>query len=248
MITQLVRTLYPFGASRRVLRGPLRGMRFIVAPGMGMTYAMGSDGNNLAWLARHVCRGATVYDIGANRGQMALFFSRMVGPDGSVAAFEPVPSLYDTLVANIRLNRLANVFAFPLAVAAATGEAHFCFSERWPTQGKMAECEPAHDNPLAARLTVQTVSLDEFVRQARTRPPELLKVDVEGGAGLVFRGAEWILETYAPAVYVELHGPEEQAAVRDCLLARGYRAMTLDGIPVRDPTAEWRTPLWCTRA
>lgn len=56
-----------------------------------------------------------------------------------------------------------------------------------------------------------------------------------------------MLETYAPDVYVELHGPEEQRAVRELLLEHGYAAETLDGRSVKDPTADWRSPLWCTK-
>jgi hypothetical protein len=51
----------------------------------------------------------------------------------------------------------------------------------------------------------------------------------------------------APVVYIELHGPEEQAGVRDYLIGAGYEARTLDGRVVRDPTVEWATPLICRK-
>ena len=43
MKQQLVRLLFPYGSERRVLRGPARGMRFVVEPGIGFTYALGTD-------------------------------------------------------------------------------------------------------------------------------------------------------------------------------------------------------------
>ena len=47
-------------------------------------------------------------------------------------------------------------------------------------------------------------------------------------------------------IYLELHGPEEQAGVRDELVSLGYEIETLDGAVVTDPTAGWASPLWCT--
>jgi hypothetical protein len=75
-----------------------------------------------------------------------------------------------------------------------------------------------------------------------------MKVDVEGAAGEVLRGAARLLDQHGPAVFLEIHGPQEQAAARDELQARGYRLETLDGTPVGDPTASWVSPLWCTKA
>ncbi len=88
---KVARRLYPHGSIRKVLRGPLQGMHFIVVNGMGVTYALGQDHWNFADLLPQLNGGATVYDIGANCGQMALFFSRQVGPRGRVVSFEPVP-------------------------------------------------------------------------------------------------------------------------------------------------------------
>lgn len=85
-IPLIARWLYPYGAVRRVVRGPVRGMRFIVEPGMGVSYAMGSGAYNFGFLASRCRRGMTVYDIGANRGQMALFFRGKWDPmAGSIA-------------------------------------------------------------------------------------------------------------------------------------------------------------------
>src|SRR5437764_10258809 len=94
--SRLVRIIYPFGKVTRSLAGPVKGMRFTVRPGMGFTYAVGKDAWNWRWLRDQVnWEGITVYDIGANRGQMTLWFAKMVGEGGTVAAFEPVPELFE---------------------------------------------------------------------------------------------------------------------------------------------------------
>src|SRR5437867_4319614 len=99
LLSRVVRFFYPFGSRRSVLKGPLKGTQFLVAPAMGLTYALGRDTYHFDWFAGKLQSGMTVYDIGANRGQMTLFFSRAVGPAGMVVAFEPVPALFEDLCA-----------------------------------------------------------------------------------------------------------------------------------------------------
>jgi FkbM family methyltransferase len=246
LLQRLARIPYPIGAVRSVVRGPLKGMRFTVVPGMGASYALGSDSYHFRWFSSRLRPGMTVYDVGANRGQMALYFARAVGSAGTVIAFEPVPRLFDALVANLRLNSLTNVSPHRLGVARSRGRAQFLFNEQSPTQGKLLHCEPSYLDPAAAACTVDTTSLDEFVGEGAGPAPDLLKIDVEGAAGLVLRGAARTLAKHSPAVYVELHGPEERLAVKECLVSQGYRAVTLRGEPVDDPTGGWHGPLWCT--
>ena len=108
----------PFGSTRRVLRGPARGMRFGVEPGIGLTYALGTDAAAPRHFARYIRAGMTVYDVGANKGQMALLFAALVGPSGRVVSFEPSPPEFACLNANVRLNALRHV---RLVQAAAAG-------------------------------------------------------------------------------------------------------------------------------
>jgi FkbM family methyltransferase len=243
----VVRLCYPYGSCRTVLNGPLKGTRFRVAPAMGLSYALGWDAYHFKWFADHIRSGMTVYDIGANRGQMALFFARAVGSAGTVSAFEPVPVLFEDLCANVELNGLGQVRAFRLAVADKCGESLFAFSPRNPTQGKLTGCEPSHDDPQSNVCAVPTASLDEFRDEQQLPPPDLIKIDVEGAAALVLQGAARTIERYSPGVYVEVHGPEEQRAIATRLVARGYRLETMAGDEVKDPTSGWYSPLWCTR-
>ena len=53
--------------------------------------------------------GDIVLDIGANIGVHTLLFSKLVGKNGYVFAFEPVNEISDHLKMNIALNRIENV-------------------------------------------------------------------------------------------------------------------------------------------
>jgi FkbM family methyltransferase len=188
--------------------------------------------------------GMTVYDVGANKGQMTLLFSKLVGVKGRVIAFEPAPQEYASLQRNVRINGLSNVQLIDAAVSDCNGRATFTYSAQRATQGKLLSVEPTYTNEEGEQLNVPSITLDAVLERG-TPPPDLIKVDVEGAARLVFLGATKLLNDVCPAIYVELHGPEEQRAIRDQLLRRGYVAETTTGEVVSDPTAGWYSPLWC---
>jgi FkbM family methyltransferase len=243
---RVVRLLVPYGSKRRVLRGPAKGMLFIAEPGIGFSYAVGARAAAPRFFARWVRPGATVYDVGSNKGQMALIFAALVGPSGRVLAFEPVPAEYTSLVRNLRLNGLANVRCIEAAVSDQSGELPFAYSPDRPTEGKLHGVEKSYGNTAVAEtLSVPAISLDDILQEEPA--PDVLKIDVEGAAASVLRGARRIIQDVSPAIYLELHGPEEQAGVRDELVTRGYVARTLSGTIVPDPTSGWHSPLWCSR-
>ena len=47
----------------------------------------------------------TVIDVGANFGWFSLIFSTLLGNQGSVHSFEPVPPTFKILKQNVRINK-----------------------------------------------------------------------------------------------------------------------------------------------
>lgn len=244
----LARVLFPRGAERTVVRGPLRGVRYVIAPGMGATYAFGARAYGAEQWARRIQSGMVVYDAGANCGQAMLIFAQLVGPRGHVYSFEPSPEPYAMLERNVALNGLQpRVTTHRLALAAQAGVAEFLCDPGAPTQGKLSDVEPDHRPPNPSVVQVETESLDAIASRPGVRPPHVIKIDVEGGAAGVLAGARQTLASHAPAIYIELHGPEEQHAVRDELQSRGYRLWREDGREVFDVVGRWENPLWCVK-
>ena len=241
---RLVRTLYPFGSFRTVRRGPVSGLRYRVSPGMGFSYAWGREAMNWVWFQQRTRPGMCVFDVGANRGQMALFFAKAVGPTGLVVSFEPVPEVYADLVANIEINRLVHVRTHNAAAAGEDGELTFEFDPKYCTQGKLGECEPSYHLDGAKTIKVKAMRLDTLV-ESGVRPPDFIKIDVEGGARHVLAGAPQILRDHRPELYVELHGPDERTAVKELVQSSGYRIQTLSGEEISDPSSMTENVLWC---
>ncbi len=241
----LVRLFYPYGSVRTIFRGPARGLEYVVEPGMGLTYALAPRIMHLDFLANLVQPGMTVYDVGANKGQMTLFFAACVGPKGRVHSFEPVPEEFESLQRNVQLNRLPNVCLWQVALAERDGTARFRYLASRPSSGRLWRDVSGYANldPGTERV-VATRSLDSIVREGAPLP-DIIKIDVEGAADLVLRGARSILDRVSPSVYLELHGGVEQAGIRDELVTRGYRVETIQGTLVGDVTSSWNNPLWC---
>lgn len=97
--------LIPAAAEVRILRGPLRGMKWIKGAGPNAwvgTYEVA----RVQPLAQEVSRGALVYDIGANVGIYSLLASLRTGPSGMVCAFPPLERNLRYLRRHVAINRI----------------------------------------------------------------------------------------------------------------------------------------------
>lgn len=247
LVQTLARKLYPHGALRTVLRGPLRGTRFVVVPGMAATYSLGVDSMNWRFLANRLHAGDVVYDIGGNCGQMALFFSRQIGDTGKVCTFEPVPQNAAILRRNLALNACVNVEVIEAAVAADARPRTFCFDAAHHTMGTLEGAMVKLDTWETA-LQVDCVTLDGFLGQGG-RPPQVLKIDVEGSGLGVIEGAVNLIEQHRPAIYFELHAADENApelqAVQMLRERWGYRVTDLNGTLQDTLSPMWGGAVWC---
>ena len=246
MLQRIVRCVYPYGTVRRVWCGPVWGMKFHVVNGMGATYALGIDAADMRFLVSKIGPGMVVYDIGANCGQMALFFSRIAGANGRVFCFEPVPENHARLVGNIRLNGLLNVDSFQTALGAEDSPKAFLFDPSLHTMGTFPEAMVKLKGG-GTTLTVPCSRLDSW---ATGRPgPSVMKIDVEGAGLEVIQGAEGVIENNRPGIFFEVHAAHAGAAelqALDLLRQRwGYRIHDVSGTLDGGYGPLWRAAVWC---
>jgi len=176
-------------------------------------------------VARLVRRGMTVYDIGAQAGFYSLAFSRLVG-DGHVYAFEPLAENCANLLYHLRINRTKNVTVFQMAVSDTCGIVDFQIAES-NAMGSIT------DEPSAYR--VYAVALDTCIEGGVLPPPDLVKMDVEGGESRVLRGAVRLLSQPRPIWLVALHGQQQKQECWQILHDHGYSIYRLDGVQVVSP-------------
>jgi len=177
-------------------------------------------------LIRDLKPGDVFYDIGANAGFFSLLGSKCVGPQGHVFAFEPLPENIETLKSNLDLNEIKNCTVVEAAVCDSVGTVGFC---QGPHTSMAYIKRQGNDGQKS--MLVKALTLDEFAKTER--PPNLIKMDVEGAEILALRGASALLKSATPPRFlIELHGDTVAAQAREILEKSGYWLYTLDLIGI----------------
>lgn len=145
-----------------------------------------------------------VYDVGASVGVYALALAT-----GSTArrvvAFEPAPGTADRLRANVAVNDLGGrVEVRDHGVGDEDGVRPFYVSSYPELSGFDRESATRWEATVDAVTSVRVRRLDEMVDALPA--PDVVKIDVEGGAPAVLRGGRSMLTAHRPALFVEPHG------------------------------------------
>ena len=139
--------------------------------------------------------GDTVVELGSNIGAHTIPLARMVGPEGTVYAFEPQRVLFTILNANIALNDVFQVRAFRGGAGRESGLMKVPFLDYAAEANfggiSLAKSGPGEDVPVSR--------VDAFGFSAL----HLLKADVEGMETDIIAGARETIRRCRPAIYVE---------------------------------------------
>lgn len=173
-------------------------------------------------MLRTVRPGHVVYDIGANLGYWTLVAATLVGAQGRVVAFEPVPWCADAVAANIELNELGQAEVRAQAVSDASGRARLLVvgdadHSLLASVGSHVETREAID--------VDAVAIDDLVAAGTLAPPDVLKIDTEGAELLVLEGTRQTIARHAPRIICEVH--DNNAAFAALMDEIGYRTTNL---------------------
>jgi FkbM family methyltransferase len=169
-----------------VLSGPLKGARFILGAlsgegGGASVYYNKMETEQTAAMLKEVGEGQTFFDIGANVGYYSILASRLVGPRGRVAAFEPLVRNLAYLQRHVEINNAGNVRVLPFALSDRSGILSFSTGPN----SAMGHLEPEGSSGDAL---VPAATLDEIAGRLGLLP-DVIKMDVEGAEMAVFRGA-----------------------------------------------------------
>lgn len=202
--------------------GPLAGSSFRTRTSekyflLGTAY----ERHNWEMLVQLAQPGDVVYDVGAHAGYWALGLARIVGGRGQVVAFEPSTNNFARLFQNVSLNRSAcdSANIIPLNIAAGDREGSTTLTEAG-TMSRLRDYGQAFDNAVVAEVSVRR--LDDLIFVDRYPLPSMLFIDVEGSAGGVLRGAQRLLHERRPAVFCEVHSPQENREIDAALAPHGY--------------------------
>jgi FkbM family methyltransferase len=168
----------------------------------------------VAWISGEARAGDVFYDIGANVGIFTLYAGRRVRP-GVVYAFEPHLANAVSLLDNVRENGLHDVVkVFSCALSDHAGFFEFAYGDFRAGTSFSQLGERADEATRAARAESPELkfatTIDSLIDDGTIRPPDLVKIDVDGQELEILRGMEGLLRSgRAPrAIQVEVNVDE----------------------------------------
>lgn len=247
MLRTVVESLTRSWRFERSLRIGSRRIPIIVSPSSGLRFLFKplskADPQLVKLAERYVKAGDVVWDVGGNLGLFTFPAASMAGREGAVYCFEPDAWLVQLLRRSARRQpaESAPVQVIPAAAGGETAIRAFSIARRSRAANFLDEYRD-QVHPLVTGGAMEThpvivVSLDWAAKHLR--PPNVLKIDVEGAEREVLAGADALLRTARPIVLCEVF-PSSTRDVTSILHAHGYRLLDGDsGGEVRE--AQWST-------
>lgn len=206
----------------------VNGSRFFVRAGetglTGNMYCGLHEFRDMGYLLHVVGESDLFVDIGANVGSYTILACAAKGARGY--CFEPVPSTFQRLMDNMRLNDLVGrVKSFNLGLADKPGELAFT------TGGDTVNHVVAAGETSEEVVRVPVKPLDEVLAG---ESPSMLKIDVEGFETPVIAGADATLRNPAlHSVIMELNGAGtrygyNETAIIDAMNGYGFSTYSYD--------------------
>jgi FkbM family methyltransferase len=222
--------------AHRILSGPLLGARIVTS---WHDYPAGIIGvterSLLKWFQRHVVPSSTWLDIGAHYGYTAVALSRLVGDNGRVFAFEPMPATATCLGETRVLNGLDQLSV--LACGLGTPETQ--------TTIRVPSCRGMADGTVSVTdetmwSPIQVAKFDWLwpLINRGNAAVHGVKIDVQGMELDVLEGMHETLLRQQPKLVVEVHRGVDRGALLDLLGGAGYSRVP---IPV-EPAARGTVP------
>jgi FkbM family methyltransferase len=160
--------------------------------------------DEIGFLRRTLLPGQRAIDIGANYGVYTLSIAKVVGPTGTVWAFEPASSTAAFLAQGIAANNFTQVVLERSALSRNCGTAQLTVNENSELNALVRDeqCGTASE-------TVRLVTLDDCLQRYGWEEIDLLKIDAEGEEANIIEGGRRFFADLSPLILYEVKAGEE---------------------------------------
>lgn len=149
---------------------------------------------------QYLSPGMVAFDVGANIGEISLLFSRFVGSQGQVHAFECSPNTFRRLNEIVAISNRKNIKTncMCLSDAIGTAELHIFDDEHagWTTMANRPLQQYGIDIKPVCTEKVPTTTIDAYCESHNIQQIDLLKIDVEGAEYQVLKGASRMMREH----------------------------------------------------
>ncbi|OGK10580.1 hypothetical protein A2767_06705 [Candidatus Roizmanbacteria bacterium RIFCSPHIGHO2_01_FULL_35_10] len=210
-------TIIPDRMTVRILQGKLKGKKWIKGSGVNGYWLGSYESEQVSIFEKELKDGDVFFDIGANVGFYSLLAAEIIGKDGKVFSFEPLPENFKYLKKHIEINNYKNIFPFETAISDKVGIA-FLGNIINRSQGYLID---------SGGLKVETISIDEWVKENKLPIPIIIKIDVEGAEMAVLNGVKNTMANNHPKIFLSTHSEELHKNCRDFLISLGYKLIPI---------------------
>src|SRR3989344_5029290 len=148
-------TIIPDRMTVRILQGKLKGKKWIKGSGVNGYWLGSYESEQVSIFEKELKDGDVFFDIGANVGFYSLLAAEIIGKDGKVFSFEPLPENFKYLKKHIEINNYKNIFPFETAISDKVGIA-FLGNIINRSQGYLID---------SGGLRGETISIDEWLKE-----------------------------------------------------------------------------------
>lgn len=192
-------------------------------------YGEAFEWENINLVRAYLRPGDAVADVGANVGMFTYAAAQVVGADGAVHSFEPLPWAAASIRHNLERNHLGHVVLHQMAASDRPGLANFTSDLDVSSHFQWGSAQSASTTAVSVPTASLDDELDDGVELA------LAKIDVEGAEALALAGfGRHLAAQNPPVIIIEAHDHSlrrmgsSKAEVIDVLAAAGYELLAFD--------------------
>ncbi len=153
---------------------------------------------------RYLQKDKVFYDIGANVGYMSVEVARFFNDQVSVIAVEPQPDLALAIARSARLNGFDRLKVLAVMLGNTSGPGRLFIGSHQIHASAVAR------EKRSKTLTCPAATIDEMVASGKIPPPDVIKIDIEGGELAAFQGAGNTLASHRPVIVFECDANSER--------------------------------------
>ncbi len=212
----------------RVATGRGKGLWLFLDPRYEQDYARGDYElvvQNI--LMERLSPGGVFYDVGAHIGFFSLIAARRVGPTGSVLAVEADPENAKRISDHVSRNAFSQIEVISAAPWSQAGKLRFARSGPQSSRNTGSVVELGGPVGCKELIEQEAITLDSIF--LNHRPPQIVKLDVEGAETEVLKGASKLFQEGRPVLLCEVHSGDAASCVTSWLKALGYSFEWLSG-------------------
>lgn len=155
-------------------------------------------------LEKHLSKGDTFIDIGANQGEYVLWAARKIGSQGQTIAYEPSDEIFKQLEENVKLNPkfITHSTLRKIGLSKEPGKLTL-YTKKGENEG-VNTLYPTEDHQIKVG-EIELTTLDLEIEKIKPLQINLIKIDVEGAELQVLMGACKTLDTFKPKLLLEIN-------------------------------------------